>query len=273
MMALPLRVLRYKSVMQSETRSLRAIWSRVKSGTGSPWATWSAQPWRLFWTGSKQAQRGGALGERQWRSTVDMSARRELLERIENESKAYGSDFGSQNLPTWQECATAVRSLCSQYELLSFSLCHYRASTLTWQECATAVRSLCSQYELLSFSLCHYRASTLTWQECATAVHSLCSQYVFLSFSLHMPLSRFHYASWAYLRSSYVHTALPLRLWRSWFISRCCSDAFNCFTMHSCYDFTSAWPFLPRYIVLVRAPTRCACFKHTYRSIEVLRLR
>ena len=184
MMALPLRVLRYKSVMQSETRSLRAIWSRVKSGTGSPWATWSAQSWRLFWTGSKQAQRSGALGERQWRSTVDMSARRELLERIENESKAYGSDFGSQNLPTWQECATAVRSLCSQYELLSFSLCHYRASTITWQECATAVRSLCSQWVLLSFSL-------------------------------HMPLSRFHYASWAYLRSSYVHTALPLRLWRS----------------------------------------------------------
>ena len=139
MMALLLRVLRYRSVMQSETRSLRAIWSRVKSGTGSPWATWSAQPWRLFWTGSKQAQRGGALGERQWRSTVDMSARRELLERIENESKAYGRDFGSQNLPTWQECATAVRSLCSQYELLSFSLCHYCASTLTWQECATAV--------------------------------------------------------------------------------------------------------------------------------------
>ena len=233
MMALPLRVLRYKSVMQSETRSLRAIWSRViKSGTGSPWATWSAQSWRLFWTCSKQAQRGGALGERQWRSTIDMSARRELLERIENESKAYGSDFGSQNLPTWQECATAVRSFCSQYELLSFSLCHYRDSTPTWQECATAVRSLCSQWVLLSFSL-------------------------------HMPLSRFHYASWAYLRSSCVHTALPLRLWRSWFISRCCSDAFNCFTMHSCYDFTSAWPFLPRYIVLVRAPTRCACFKHT----------
>ena len=164
MMALPLRVLRYKSVMQSETRSLRAIWSRVKSGTGSPWATWSAQPWRLVWTGSKQAQRGGALGERQWRSTVDMSARRELLERIENESKAYGSDFGSQNLPTWQECATAVRSLCSQYELLSFSLCHYRASTLTWQE-------MCNSQQLYTHCAlnrcfypfhwtCHYRAST-----------------------------------------------------------------------------------------------------------------
>ena len=34
MMALPLRVLRYKSVMQSETRSMRAIWSRVKAGQG-----------------------------------------------------------------------------------------------------------------------------------------------------------------------------------------------------------------------------------------------
>ena len=58
-MALPLRVLRYKSAMQSETRSLRAMWSRVTSGIGSPWATWSARPWRLFWTGSKQAQRVG----------------------------------------------------------------------------------------------------------------------------------------------------------------------------------------------------------------------
>ena len=73
-----------------------------------------------------------------------MAAWRELLERIENESKAYGSDFGSQNLPTWQECETAVHSLYSQYELISFSLWHYCASTPTWQECATAVSSLCS---------------------------------------------------------------------------------------------------------------------------------
>ena len=59
-----------------------------------------------------------------------MAARRELLERIENESKAYGSNFESHYLPTWQEFETAVRSLCSQYVLISFSLCHYRASTI-----------------------------------------------------------------------------------------------------------------------------------------------
>ena len=53
------------------------------------------------------------------------------------------------------------------------------------------------------------------------------------------------YASWAYSRSSYVNIALPLRLWRSWLCPRCCSDAFNCFTMDSCYDSTSAWPFQP----------------------------
>ena len=61
MVALPLRVLRYKSARQSEIRSLRAIWLRVKSGIWSPWATWSAKPWRFFWIGSKQAQRVGAL--------------------------------------------------------------------------------------------------------------------------------------------------------------------------------------------------------------------
>ena len=54
------------------------------------------------------------------------------------------------------------------------------------------------------------------------------------------PLLRFHYASRAYLRSSYVHAALPLRLWRSCLCPRCSSDAFNSFTMHSCYDPTSA---------------------------------
>ena len=59
-----------------------------------------------------------------------MAARRELFERIENESKAYGSDFGSQSLPTRQEFETAVRSMCSQCVLISFSLCHYRASTI-----------------------------------------------------------------------------------------------------------------------------------------------
>ena len=56
---------------------------------------------------------GWRSGESDNGSTVTMAARRELLERNENESKAYGSDFGSQNLPTWQECETAVRSLCS----------------------------------------------------------------------------------------------------------------------------------------------------------------
>ena len=59
MVALPLRVLKYESAMQSESRSLRAIWWRVKSAIGSPWATCSAKPWRLFWTGSKQTQRVG----------------------------------------------------------------------------------------------------------------------------------------------------------------------------------------------------------------------
>ena len=39
---------------------------------------------------------------------------------------------------------------------------------------------------------------------------------------------------------AWLNTALPLRLWRSWSCPRCCSDAFNCFTMHSCYDSTSA---------------------------------
>ena len=61
MMALSLRVRKYKSPRQSETRSLRAIWWRVKGAIGSPWATLSAKPWRLFWACSKQAQRVGAL--------------------------------------------------------------------------------------------------------------------------------------------------------------------------------------------------------------------
>ena len=121
MMALPLRVLRYKSVMQSETRNLRAIWSRVKSGTGSPWATWSAQSWRLFWTGS-QAQRGGALGERQWRSTVDRSARRELLERID-----YWERIKSVWKRLWVPESSHVTGMCNSCTLIVLSI---RASIL-----------------------------------------------------------------------------------------------------------------------------------------------
>ena len=48
---------------------MRAIWSRVKSGTWSPSATCSAQPMTAcFETGSFQVQRGVALAERQSRS-------------------------------------------------------------------------------------------------------------------------------------------------------------------------------------------------------------
>ena len=79
-----------------------------------------------------------------------------------------------------------------------------------------------------------------------TAVRSLCSQYVRLSFFI-VPLSRFHYT----LRGLIcAHLTSTLRchwgLWRSWLCPRCysvVSDAFNCFTMHSFYDSTSAWWF------------------------------
>ena len=144
-----------------------------------------------------------------------------------------GSDFGSQNLPTWQECATAVRSLCSQYELLSFSLCHYRDSTPTWQQCATVVRSLCSQYVLLSFSL-------------------------------HMPLSRFHYASWAYLRSSYVHTA-PATETVALMIH--IKVLFRCFSIASqCIHVTISLPldvFYPVTLLLSERRLAALVFEHT----------
>ena len=68
------------------------------------------------------------------------------------------------------------------------------------------------------------------WPKFATAVRSLDSQYVFISFYcaiIALPL----YVSWACLRSSHVHTALPVRLWRP----MCCSDAYNKFTLHACY--------------------------------------
>ena len=146
-----------------------------------------------------------------------MVARRELLERTENDSKAYGSDFRFHYLPTWQEFETAVRSLCSQYVLISFSVCHYRASTIRFA----------------------------------------------------LPL----YASCAYSRSSYVNTALPLRLWRSWLCPRCCSDAFNCFIMDSCHDSTSAWPFQPVTLFLAeRRPAALVLSLYTLRSTGDLRL-
>ena len=169
-----------------------------------------------------------------------MAARRELLECIENESKAYGSDFGSHYLPTWQEFETAVRSLWSQYVLISFSLCHYRASTIdklfSFKNVGSAIPG----------------GLPRAWQKMmqrprCTPVPELKQDIVWniplLSCSwkwYNVLQTELVCASWAYLRSSYVNTALPLRLWRSWSCPRCCSDAFNCFTMHSCYDSTSA---------------------------------
>ena len=183
MMALPLRVLRYKSAMQSETRSLRAIWSRVESGIGSPWATWSAKPWHLFWTGSNQAQRVGALAR-----------------AIMTQYSRYGSAKGT-TWAYWERIKSVWKRL--------------------WVPESVHVTGICDS--------------------CTLVVLSMCASILFI-----VPLSRLHYASWAYLRSSYVHTALPLRLWCSWLCPRYCSDAFNCFTMHSCYDSTSAWPLPPR---------------------------
>ena len=111
------------------------------------------------------------------------------------------------------------------------------------------------------------------WNSCTLIVFSIRASILFI-----VALSRFHShvtgmcnscklivlligASILFIAHAII--ALPLRLWRSWFFSRWYSDACNCFTIHSCYDSTSAWPFPPRYIVLVWAPTRCACFKHT----------
>ena len=124
--------------------------------------------------------------------------------------------------------------------LLSFSLCYYRASTI----------------DKFSFKRCGLRHTwglprawhkMMQWSRCTPGIWDSCTLIVlsiraYILFSV--PLSRFH-ASWAYSRSSYVNTALPLRLWRSWLCPRCCSDAFNCFTLDSCYDSTSAWPFQP----------------------------
>ena len=199
-----------------------------------------------------------------------MAARRELLERIENESKAYVSDFGSHYLTTWQEFETAVRSLCYQYVLLSFSLCHYRASTID-QFGFKNVISLRPPYLggfqehdkrwVFQTMSCFSSGTGVRLGHCIIFCHALGIPPVW------RPPRSWNwiglYASWAYLRSSYVNTALPLRLWCSWLCPRCCSDASNCFTMHSCYDSISALPFPPRYIVLVRAQTRCACFKPT----------
>ena len=98
------------------------------------------------------------------------------------------------------------------------------------------------------------------WDSCTLIVLSIRASIIFI-----VPLSRFHYT----LRGlNCAHLTSTLRChrdcaWRSWLCPRCCSDAFNCFTMHSCDDTTSALPFPPCYIVLVRAQTRCACFKPT----------
>ena len=171
-----------------------------------------------------------------WRSgratmTVDMSARRELLERLENESKAcMEATLGPRIFPRDRN----VQQL--------YAHCALNTSFYPFH-CAIIALPLSRDMNVQQLIVLSIGVSILF---IAHAIIALPLRFVGL-FALIL----------------YVHTALPLRLWRSWFISRCCSDAFNCFTMHSCYDFTSAWPFLPRYIVLVRAPTRCACFKHT----------
>ena len=82
--------------------------------------------------------------------TVAMAAQRELLERIENESKAHGSDLGSQNLPTCLKIATAVRSLASQYVLLPFSLRPYCASTSFMSLFALIFRPKCAATETVA---------------------------------------------------------------------------------------------------------------------------
>ena len=198
-----------------------------------------------------------------------MAARRELLERIENESKAYGSDFGSHYLPTWQEFETAVRSLCSQYVLISFALCHYRdIRQIQFQECG--VRHTWGASKSMTKDDAMIQVYTCSWTK---AGHSL--KYSSFIMLLEAPQvwrtnwynvleTEFVSASWAYLRSSYVNTALPLRTVALMIMSKVLFRCFQyCLTMHSCYESTSAWPFPPHYSVLVRAQTRCACFKPT----------
>ena len=95
MMALPLRVLKYKSAMQSESRSLRAQYDRHELP--------AAPNLDACFKQVQNKRRGLAL----WReSTVDRAARRELLERIENflsvlrtNQKRMEATLGPRNFP------------------------------------------------------------------------------------------------------------------------------------------------------------------------------
>ena len=111
MMALPLRVLKYKSAMQSESRSLRAIWWRVKSAIGSPWATCSAKPWRLFWTGSKQMQRVGALAREYSRYGSAKGTSWAYWERIKSVWKRLWVPESSHLTGMWNSCMLIVLSI------------------------------------------------------------------------------------------------------------------------------------------------------------------
>ena len=177
----------------------------------------------LFWTGSKQAQRGGALGEWQWRSTVDNQREGNYLSVLRTNQKRMEATLGPRIFPRDRN----VQQLYA-HSALNTSFYPFHCAIITLP--LSRDRNVQQLYTHCALNrcfypfhcTCHYRASTtLRGLICAHPTSTL----------------RCHWDCGAH-------------------------DSFQG-VVPMLYDFTSAWPFLPRYIVLVRAPTRCACFKHT----------
>ena len=99
-------------------------------------------------------------------------------------------------LPTWQEFETAVRSLCSQYVLISFSVCHYRASTITLLGLIHA--------HFTSTPRCHWDCGAHDYVQGVVPMLSIASQWIHVTIPLPLDLFNPLHCYW--------QSADPLRL-------------------------------------------------------------